>query len=222
MPDIRSTKILDDCQRADESPLSNGGRWRPVSGGQANWNAYEPGLMLHSHAIHHFDPTSSPSATSVSYWAKDVFRNRVECWGIAGAGFDLSEGWRLFLNLKGVETYPTMTGYELMLNAAVGPDYWQISKFSPGKSQLAITAVSTPMLGTNEICLFRYEDGELSAWRDNNTGGASWTNVLNASDSSFPYGYIGLGIDQDDNNPSWKGFGGGRIYRTQIYRRLTN
>ena len=40
--------------------------------------------------------------------------------------------------------------------------------------------------------------------------------------SNLCAGYIGLGNDQDDNNPSWRGFGGGQIRRTQIYRYVSN
>lgn len=218
MPDIRRTPTLDDCQRPDESPLSFDGRWRPATG-DIGWNGYTPGLKLIAGEIQNTGVI--PNSTNVSYWHADSFNDNVECWGRSAAGFDLSEGWRLFLNVTQPESQ-LFSGYEVQLNVGVGGTSIGISRFDGIFVKVPLVFDSATPLGEDEILLFRYDAGALSVWRDFADEINGWTEVLTFSDSNHSFGYIGLGTDQDDNNPGWREFGGGRVKKTQFYRRLRN
>lgn len=219
MADIRKTGVLDDCQRPDESPLSHGGDWAPAVRPTYGWNGYAPGLQLFHNAIMNVGVITN--SVNVSYWKSAVFHNPVEVWGRAGAGFDLSEGLRLYMNMLSPEGNVLFSGYALEMGApVVGSSYWTIFRYDPDGGQAGVVAVNSGFPGTDELVLFRNIGGNLEDWRDLGTNGAFWTFVCGGFDPTYDFGYIGLATLQDDNNPSWTEFGGGQIRRTQIYRIL--
>jgi hypothetical protein len=74
----------------------------------------------------------------------------------------------------------------------------------------------------------RRNGDDVEVWTANGTGGATsppgdpWTLVLSATDTTYRFGYGGIGTSQDDDNPAWDAFGGGELRRTQIYRYVSN
>jgi hypothetical protein len=220
MADIRRSAVLDDCQRANEHPLAGptGVEWGKVGvGGSSFWgtDGHVGGLCLVDNVIGNHGVV--PDSRQGAYWKPLIAHDPCEVWARSAAGFDLSEAWHLFLALQRPDG-TNVKGYMASMVVPVGPDIWAIARLDDVFSSTLLVSVPQGPLGDNELALFRLDAGVLSLWRDNGTNGASWSLVCSASDSTYTFGHLGLGTDQDDDNPGWREFGGGEILYTQVFR----
>lgn len=221
MAELRRTGTLDDFQRPDESPLSWDGRWQTLR------YAASP-LSLSSGAVGILGV--SPSVSPASYWQPNVWYGNVECWGRGWGGNDLSEGLSLYLHMW--NTYyqagnpALLTGYRAMWSDdVIGGPHMTLYRYNGSGSP---TVLAGPTAGVSFDCtgglnLFRKMGDTLEAWKTtDSTGLTGWTLLISATDSTYSYGFVGLGTQQDDENPGWKLFGGGSLNRSQIYRYISN
>lgn len=212
MPDIRQTGFLDDCQRSDEDPLFWDGRWaRMFSAG--SW------LKLHNNSITMGSPLGGTSQSS--YWTPSSFSGDQEVWGIGGGGYDIREGLRLYMCMTNPTDPHGACGYRMQNMAGVTGSGCSIDRFDNGTATILASGAFVDM-GFSDIYLFRRTGNLLELWVAYDGDDQNWTLLCSAIDSNYHFGYIGLGTAQDDPNPGWGGFGGGKIHRSQIYRYVSN
>jgi len=219
MPDIRKTPIFDDMDRADESPLSYDGRWHKLTPGSSDGE-----LDLKANNITN---NPGPYGTAASYWAADYFRGDMECWSRGGGGHDITEALRMYICVTNPH-YETgqdiWSGYRLEYQDPIGTPFWAITRFDNGSgTTLDSNNVSIPDPTNDRYMLFRKQRGVLYGYSSDVFDPTNWTLIVSAADATYEQGYVGLGTAQDDPNPSWSGgVGGGVLYKTQIYRYVSN
>lgn len=201
MADIRTTPLLDDCQRANENPLSFGGRWAVT-----DYGLWPAPMSLSNNTI-------SPAArgTMNYYWTPEWFSGDVEVWGLNVDVPDLTEGYRLSL-LKELGGSLQVDGYQLFVNFTIGNiASWEIRRYTNGvRTDLAGASGDRPT--TSAPILFRLVGGVLEGWMAVDVGGTIWNKMVSVADAMYTgQFYASLGIDSDDGTgPGWGGFGAGR------------
>lgn len=211
MPDIRQTGYLDDFQRGAEYPLSYGGRWLP--------------LFVLGNTYINLDQNSaelwgiSGGSVQSSYWDVQSFSGDCEVWGRASTGHDLREGLRIYMHMTqpyGRSGTNGACGYRASCSAPV--------LGGAGHAIERIDSYADPVLLASadgffpQWILLRRIGSTLELWLASDNPPTNWTLSLTADDSTYNYGYFGIGTQQDDYNPSWIGFGGGQIHHTEFYR----
>lgn len=202
MADLRTTALIDDFARADETPIQP--PWIALTG----FGIVEPRLKQGE-----FWPNNSTSnKTSAAYWSQRAFAgDTIEVWGEISGSVDLSEGVRLgWLNDIGASTFD---GYLWMLNNSVGDNEWQIQKLTNGSASTILSQSPMSDIGTGDCFIFRREDDDLVGYKSQG-GYASFSEESRVTDTTFITGdfYVTLVIDHDDaNDPTWNGVGGGAL-----------
>ena len=221
MAELRQTGFLDDFQRPDENPLSWDGRWQSLRSTTGNE------LALTSHFVCIIGV--APNSSQASYWQPDVWYGDVECWGQGSGGNDLSEGLSLFLHVYQTRFQTggneLLTGYQAQWSDdVIGGPHMTLYRYNGGGAR---TTLAGPTPGafdcTGGLNLFRRIGNTLEAWTTSDpTGLTGWSLLISATDSTYSYGFVGLGTQNDDENPGWAGFGGGSLNRSRIIRYVSN
>jgi hypothetical protein len=205
--------VLDDFNRPDEDPLSDGGRWitpTPNTGGS---------LQVIS------DQCAGRSATGGSemYWHQQRWKANMEVFCTLAVK-PLANEW-FFLNLR-INNNDTasafVSSYFLLMTALSGTDKIEIYREQPGGGGTAVTtqlAIVSQEFAAGDRFWFTAIDNVLTGYRDDGTGFAQ---VLTVTDTAFNNdGFISVQIKNatcriDD-------FGGGSIPvgPSQIYRTLS-
>lgn len=210
MPDIRQTPLLDDFQRADENPLSFGGKWSGVNGS---------GLRLLSNAAQ--DPGSSGGgllSVRQSYWNVTSWSGDVEVWAYpCGLVSPFQQGWLLGL----ASSISPFSGYTMRWSDEVGNSAIQTRKWNAGSNTVLQdyrgVGNALPNDTPDNVLLMRTSGSAVELWWSQDFG-ASWTKVTSVTDNTYRtglYGVIGL-----NGSPDWCGFGAGQPVPgfPQIYR----
>lgn len=242
MADIRTTGFLDTFVRGVppgpniEDPLSFGGRWKHLY-------ASAPGhlLKLESNgttgAVELFEITGGSGQAAIWY---QPYSGDVETWAIAAGGTaDLREGLRQYLHISNLSDpdaipvsqygYRQWTGYFIDSLYGILGSGSTLYAIGAGGIDSGVTVLDSTGFVIDfggGAGLLRTVGDQVEWWTCQSIAGEpdfdNWTLRLSGTDTSWRSGYIGIGTQQDDDNPSWQGFGGGEILRTQIYRYVSN
>lgn len=210
MPDIRqNTGFIDDFDRPNEDPLSNGGQWTTTPG----FNK----LVLKGNAVTH----STSFSFGDMYWNPlSMDGDAAECWGYQAGGGASGIAWAVDLWTTGGN------GYRFRYEVAATNSRWRI--YADG----GIVDDTGPIfggMGTYEnghgVILIRRNGGLVEGWSTPDTDLINgWTQWCSASESSYTTGlHAGLGVTDNSSSQihGWEAFGAGvRLpFVPQIYRR---
>lgn len=197
LTDAPSTPILDNFNRADENPLSQGGNWSSagVDGGAALIlsNSQVSGNGRSSHRV---AQTSEP----------------MEAYATISAGPATLQALTVFIALNDVGT-SAWDGYGLrVINVFSTDEQYRIRKIVDGvETNIPGGGWDEPFSGAGERLLLRKEGDMLEAWKSN-AGSGTWTLKASVTDSSYSSGRIGLRVTaQSGGGAAWDDFGGGGI-----------
>lgn len=164
-----TTSILDDFNRADETPLSGGGNWAALDQFIAN-------LDLASNRV--------TSSGGYSYWTTSTDAN-CESYSTFISGSSV----RIFARLKDVGGDSIFDGYCI---AYVGGTLILMKATNSTLAQIGVSSYSVTLVSGNKIGL-RCLGSTIEGWLYSS---GVWANVLSETDSTYPNGgYIGVGID---------------------------
>ena len=184
---LTTTALLDDFNRADENPLSGGGRW-------AQLNSSSNPLQIISNAT-----ASVTSTNGTSYWTRDTFAS-TEVW----ARISSAQNFGVLLRLQDVGGANTWDGYELFANAS--NDTLDLRRVTNATTTSLVTrSVSAIAIGVG--IMLRAYGTRLEAWYFK---ASVWTLVTSTDDSTYTSGNMGLRV-----GPTSPGivtdFGGGQF-----------
>lgn len=216
-----TTATLDDFDRANENPLSQGGNWSATrtGNGAVNFNSYgfASTCRLDSNAAKENSRASASHRVVGEFPAGDA-----EVWGTCvgtaiGAGF---EGMGLCIHLADADT----TGVDGYVAECVNEIFfsgWRLYKLANGVESTLATSGGNGLF-TSDQALLRRVGSDLEIWVNKVNGVHSpnfgWLNVITFSDTSYEGGFPGLFVGTDDLH--WGEFGGGGTveYVPQILR----
>lgn len=207
--DGTSTGVLDDFNRPDEDPLSQGGAWAstPISGSGVTLE------VLGNRASHNEGVFTPGDSYRVVDNAGDT-----EVYATMPLVPDNNEPVYLYLHLREVGG-AGWDGYRVEITRWVSTvaDQIAIQKVVNGSvTNLASTGLGRPLEGIpdlqdGDVFLFRRLGNGLELWRKN---AGTWRKLVSASDPSFTHGKLGLGVA--DNSGRWDDFGGGSFASSTV------
>lgn len=188
-----TTPVLDDCRRANESPLSNGGAWADL--GDTTLVPSAVGARLLSNRI----TTTNVSFTATALWTRASFSD-CEVWADWSSTL-ASVGGYIFLRFANIGS-GTTDGYRLSLGGgSASIQRIDNSVATTLRSAPAVTAYSGRIM-------FRAVGSHLSMHRPIGTDiPENWVEIIGVDDANYTTGQIGL-----ISNTSYSGFntfGGG-------------
>ncbi|MGH3078100.1 MAG: DUF6531 domain-containing protein [Gaiellaceae bacterium] len=203
LADIRTTPLLDDFDRPNESTLSGGGNWA-----KADTSSNVIQLLNNQVTL-----PSQTSITSLYHWAPQTLDGDVEVWATFKGALDDGAAADLGIVTE-VGGTNQMDGYVLRAVNTFGFAGWQIRKRTNwgGVQVLAQAGFVGGGVATGHIVLLRRQGNALQGWRSKD-GGATWTLEVSASDSTYTADLrIGLGLSVAvATSPAWDDFGGGTL-----------
>jgi hypothetical protein len=179
-----SEPVFDDCARADENPLSQGGRWTGVGGST-------PPLKLESERIR--NPSISEFAFATSRRTKVLLGSEIYV-KVAATPSQLT---RLWLRADG----PTSNGYFVDFTGGKV----KLRKIVAGKETL-LKEVSREVKANGALG-FTAKGSLLAVWY-REEGAIEWEFITSAEDPTFASGYIGLGTNSPNTRYDEVGGGG--------------
>jgi hypothetical protein len=183
------TGALDTFVRADENPLSYGGRWA----GPLRIDFGDAACRLVSDAA-----VGQTDSVADSYWTAG-FSGAVEVWGVVSGYDDDPELWACVSGegtdgLSGYLLY-TSSDEEINVNRIDSGSYTEI---------LDLTGLS---LGAGDGLGMSVEAGVVTVYHKPSAG--VWTSIGNVTDTTYTSGKIGLGFNADSTGTKFTEFGGG-------------
>ena len=181
-----TTRVLDGFQRADESPLSDGG----------NWGNPGPGTYASHGAKLVSDQATATANVGGAYWTTSFGANQ-EAWAVHGSPD--TDALYVFCCLSSTPNSFTSSGY--YLSHAYSSGDLHLGRIDSGTftSLVFIDGPSFDSFGLSVV------SGLLTAWGETNN---VWSVVCSVVDSNYNAGgYIGWGID--DTVDRIATFGGG-------------
>lgn len=205
MADIRTTGMLDDFERPNETPIQAPWLFAGFSATTANLvgGRFQGG----------------PGDTQYIFQGEgsgpfDVSQEDIEVWGQVGPGADLTEALRIGWFTTGG------SGIMLIIINGLGPVVWNIRSYSSGGfSTVQSVEHAFPLGSPHDYVLMQIRAGVLRTYVSHDSGD-NWTGPINNIGASGSGLYPMLGTSSDDGgNPSWMAFGGKEEDIPQIYRR---
>jgi RHS repeat-associated protein len=196
-PPLPSTNVLDDFNRPNEDPLSQGGGWADGS--------ITGGLRLEVISQRAGRDPNPLGVLSDSYRPPDL-TNDAEVYATVGAlpGETLSSFLFLHVSNPGGSGY---SGYRLRWRKLASNDNLWIERVDPGAVTALVDANPiNPDPVTGDVLLLRRIGNQVQLWIRR---GSTWTLIASATDSTYQGGKIGLGVT--DDTARWDDFGGGGL-----------
>ena len=206
MADIRqSTTVLDDFNRADETPLSGGGNWLEGWGGPLG--------------IDNFTVSRTEVIAFSSYWVPlEMDGDDAEAWATALGGNASSNTWRLgIMRDNGGATFTD--GYFFSMPITSGGGQTRLERIDNTVATILDSNTANPPTGGGWIGLIRRNGNDVEGWASTDAG-ANWTLYVSATDTTYTTGFHGLLALQGDE-VEWDDFGAGPTVTRrlpQIYR----
>ena len=192
---VPSTPNLDNFNRSNETPVSQGGNWAStgVDGGSA--------LSLINQQV--------GQGTAGSSYRTAVVTGPMEAYATVTVGMAALERVAVLIALQDVGT-SGWDGYALQVIKPFGTHIYSIRKITNGV-ETTLFEWTSGFTGAGEKLLLKKEGSTLEAWRSA-AGGGPWTLIMSATDASYSSGRIGLRVlQQSGGNASWDDFGGGGV-----------
>lgn len=193
------TALLDDFNRADESPLA--GNWStPINVSGASAAISGNGVITNS----------TPPAGVSAYWDLAQFGPDCEAWITVSADLDTNENFSVFARLKDVGT-DNYDGYQVGINAA--SNEIGIGRRDNGSYTNLGSVTVTPSVG--DSVGIRCVGSRIEAWHK--PVGGSWTLKVAATDTTYAAaGYVGFDMYTEDFTTKLDDFGGGTLPTTTV------
>lgn len=193
---IPSTPILDSFNRADETPLSDGGNWAV-----AQLDPSEIGMKLVSNVIKNQTGFQGADYRITSFTAnQEAFFTLIGKWSTDGAGFFL------LINLQSPTAVATICGY-LFTSYGSSGDVAELYRIDNGVLTLLGATVTGIAITVGDRFVARNRAGVLTFYQNKGSG---WKPLLVRNDTTYGAGFIGLGCD-DNVAISLGVFGGGSV-----------
>ena len=171
--------LLDGFNRANESPLSGGGKW---SNGVNGSN--ETGLQLVSGAL-----ACSKSTSCASWWNPAPYGPDSEVWGTITTLPGTGNQFRLYVRIQQPGSL-AVDAYMLRTNQLTGTDEVYLERIDNSTFVRLLTV--SQELAVGDRLLLRVSGSTLEAWLERGTG---WTRLGSATDTTYPAaGYTGVGL----------------------------
>jgi YD repeat-containing protein len=205
-----TTPLLDDFDRPDENPLSQGGNWAQSAVGGGSWSAsgfhIDAPLRL-AGGMAADQPPSGASYNGSAWTAQPLPPGDSEVWAVQGLGTagNTNEGMGLFLSLQN-PTSASWSGYAGRFYDVIGPDLWQIWRIDAGAGTVIGAISLEDSMQAGDTLLLRRSGSALELWRGR---AGVWVLKVAATDSAYTGGDPGLWIGTDDAR--WNGFGAGAV-----------
>lgn len=222
MADIRTTMVLDDtAARAQENPLSYGGRWAEYG----SWSGDLANLLIGSfNAITLSNQAPAVPQQSHYYWTPSTWSGDVEVW--ARAAQNLEDGASASLGMiSSAGGYgASWDGYHLRINNTFAFFRWELWVVTNGSGSMVDTGVD-PGVGFGDYVLFRRNGNDLEGWYSGDNA-ANWSMVISYTDTNYTTAMsvgCGFSVSLITSYPGWLYFGGGvNVNRPQFYRWIKN
>jgi len=170
---------LDSFNRANENPLSDGGKWSNGAAGSG-----ESGLYLTSNVV-----ACSKSTTCTAWRNTPQYGPDSEAWATVTTLPGNGNVVRLKLRLQ-TPGSNAVDGYMLMYVQASGTDTVALYRLTNGAFTVLASANREIAAGTR--LFVRAQGNALEGWVQE---GSTWTRVVQATDSTYPSaGYAGVGV----------------------------
>jgi fibronectin type 3 domain-containing protein len=178
VPPVEPLAILDTFNRANENPLSFGGRW-----GNGILGSSERSLKVVSNQC-----ASDRNTTATAWWKTQLGADQ-EAYATASTLPGNGNSVRVYARLQSPGS-SAVDGYMLLFTQASGTDQVTINRITDGAStQLAAT---NREIGTGARLLFRAKGTALEAWVRE---GSVWSRIVRVTDSTYTgAGFAGIGI----------------------------
>jgi hypothetical protein len=178
VPPVEPLSILDPFDRANENPLSFGGRW-----GNGILGGSERSLKVVSNQC-----ASDRNTTATSWWKTQLGADE-EAYATVSTLPGNGDSFRVYTRLQSPGS-SAVDGYVLLFTQASGTDQVTIDRITDGTlTQLATT---NREIGAGARLLFRAKGSVLEAWVRE---GSVWSRIVRATDSTYTgAGYAGIGI----------------------------
>lgn len=208
MSDLRTTPELDNFTRANENPLSFGGKWS-----QVNPHGYAPQLRLvGNNAI----GQSTPGRTVYSsYWNPSTFDGDMEVWARCAGFCDFNDNYSLGLltGLGGADA--DICGYVANWETSIGNGI-ELFRQDNGVNTLLELFGTIPFPDGGDLIILRTRDDQVETFQSLDAG-ATWQLKASATDTTYrtDLSLVYRLINQAADSPGYMGVGGGTRIPTQ-------
>ena len=188
------TPVLDDFNRPNEDPLSQGGAWASTSFGGS-------GITLE--VISNQAAQNETTGFAASYRTADVSGD-AEVYATVSVAPGNNEYMDLYLHLQQPAEL-SVAGYRARWHHWAGTDSITIQRFDAvGTTNLVFANLEPP---AGDTLLLRRRGNGLELWRKN---AGVWTQLATTQDATYQSGKLGLGSITDHG--FWDNFGGGAFF----------
>ena len=178
VPPAEPLAILDPFDRANENPLSFGGRW-----GNGILGSSERSLKVVSNQC------ASDRTTTATAWWKTQLGADEEAYATMSTLPGNGNSFRLYTRLQ-LPGSAAVDGYMLLFTQASGTDQVTLNRVTDGA--LTQLAAANREIGAGARLLFRAKGTALEAWVRE---GSVWSRIARTTDSTYSgAGYAGIGI----------------------------
>ena len=194
-PAVPATGFLDQFERANEDPLSQGGAWSPTP-------LFGSGQTLE--VLSNMAGQNEAEVAEANSFRMDEITGDAEVHARIANVPNNNQWFYLYLHLREAGT-AGVDGYRANWFHWISTDGLYIQKITNGVA----TTIAGPLAmdpANGDTLLLRRFGLALELWRKN---AGTWTKLLTALDPDYNSGRLGLGMDDDDGK--WDDFGGGGI-----------
>ncbi|MEK7424998.1 MAG: fibronectin type III domain-containing protein, partial [Actinomycetota bacterium] len=171
--------VLDDFNRANENPLSDGGKW-----GNGVVGSTETGLNVVSNEL-----ACSKTTTCTAWRSNAQYGPDAEVWTRVGTLPGVGNAVRLYVRLQ-TPGSSAVDGYMLLYSQLSGTDQVVLYRITNGA--LAAVLTVNQELAAGDRLLLRAKGSTLEAWRRDTS---SWSRLGVVNDSTYGVaGYAGIGL----------------------------
>ena len=191
-----ATGILDDFNRADEDPLTDGGNWDSADG----YGATSGGpLQLTTNQVRNDGATFVERST----WG-DIFADSMEAWATRTAVGADDQEMSLVAGATTDRTSATFDCYLAAFGLSAAPTS-ALTLYSVLNGVMTVIGSAAPPGGAGSKSGIRVESGIVEVWEY--PSGGPWHLAISVRDTTYSGGQIGLGIKNTTHR--WDDFGGG-------------
>lgn len=210
MPDIRqNATFIDNFNRADEDPLSSGGKWAVT-----DTSIWTHGLVIKNNTATH----RAPGNSSDSYWIPDSYSgDDAEFWAYQEGGGASGIAWAVDL-WHDPGGSGAVDGYRFRYERAAANIAWVLYRFTNAGATTIFTSGSLPSDPTytngNGILLIRRKGNDVEGWACAQSDPTNWTRYAVATDTNYTTDlHFGLGVNDNSGGQvlGWDNPGGGPL-----------